>query len=299
MEARGKWIHIQGNTWCIELRVMIPVFLCEGGDAILLDSGYAEDRAELLRLLAEKNLRVRAIIGSHAHRDHCGNHAWFQENCSAEIVMPRQEAVFAASYAGMRAIYAPASAARLAQLLPGLVFQADKMIAAGENLIEIGGFAFLLYDLPGHTFGHTGIMTPDHVLYVADAVLDEKTLAHSKLLSIMDWREDAISKERIKDICADAYILAHCCITDRIGELIQYNHAVKKKQAREISRWLHEKGPITLSEAERLVWNRLCLHSQKDLSQIVYQRNLRCLLEYLIQTGDLKMNFDGGTEVYM
>jgi len=93
----GKWIHIQGNTWCIEHRVMIPVFLCGNGDAILLDSGYAEDRAELLRLLAEKNLRVRAIIGSHAHRDHCGNHAWFQKNCSTEIVMPYQEAVFASS----------------------------------------------------------------------------------------------------------------------------------------------------------------------------------------------------------
>lgn len=66
MEARGKWIHIQGNTWCIKLRVMIPVFLCGNGDAILLDSGYAEDRAELLRLLAEKTcVSGQSLVAMH------------------------------------------------------------------------------------------------------------------------------------------------------------------------------------------------------------------------------------------
>lgn len=299
MKAVGNWIHIQGNTWCMALRVMIPVFLCGDGDAILLDSGYAEDRPELLRLLAEKNLRVRAVIGSHTHRDHCGNHAWLQSHCSAEIVMPQQEAAFAASYGALSAIYAPAGTARLARLLPEMVFQADRTFTAGAESVEAGGVSFPLCGLPGHTPGHTGIMTPDRVLYTADAVLDEETLGHAKLLSIMDWEEDERSKERLGDISADAYILAHGCVTDRLGDLIRRNHEVKRRQAEEVSHWLRERGPVTCSEAERLVWDRLHLRSRNELTQAVYRRNLRCLLEYLTQTGALEARFDGGTEIYM
>ena len=35
-----KWNHVRGNTWCIEGRVCIPVYLLNEGEAVLLDSGY-------------------------------------------------------------------------------------------------------------------------------------------------------------------------------------------------------------------------------------------------------------------
>lgn len=57
-----KWNHVRGNTWCIEGRVCIPVYLLNEGEAVLLDSGYAEDRPQLDALLREKGLRVRAIL---------------------------------------------------------------------------------------------------------------------------------------------------------------------------------------------------------------------------------------------
>ena len=43
-------------------------------EAILLDSGYSTEEADLFSLLEEKNLTVAAILTSHTHPDHIGNH---------------------------------------------------------------------------------------------------------------------------------------------------------------------------------------------------------------------------------
>lgn len=137
--------------------------------------------------------------------------------------MPRQEAVFASSYAALKAVHAPTGVGRPALLLPGLVFLADRTFAAGADAIEVGNFSFPLYGLPGRTPEHTGIMTTDRVLYVVDIVLDEKTLEHAKLLPIMAWKEDKISKERIRYIPVDTYVLAHGRVTDQILDFIQHN----------------------------------------------------------------------------
>lgn len=68
--------------------------------------------------------------------------------------------------------------------LPWMLLRADRVFSALDTAVEVDGRSFGLIPLPGHTPGHTGIVTPDNVLYVGDAVLSRRILQAAKLPSI-------------------------------------------------------------------------------------------------------------------
>lgn len=264
----------------------IPVFLLSRGEAVLLDSGYAEpDRAAILELLEQRGLHVRAIIGSHSHNDHNGSHAFFQRTQGTEIILQETEAAMAASFAGLTRAYLPASEAELRRELPDLPVHADRTFSATDETVEVDGAVFRLVPLPGHTQGHTGIVTPDGVFYVGDAVMDDGMLQRTKLPTTWDWADDLASKRRLRDMKYPAYLLAHRGVYGEIAALTERNISDRLERAEQLARWLGEQGPVTLHGAERLFWEKLELHSRHFLSQIVFRRNVLCVLRYLVHTG--------------
>ena len=113
------WTHILGNTWCLVLHVTIPVFFLNSREVILLDTGYADlDRPALLVALQEKNVTVRAVLGSHSHNDHNGSHAYFQKHHGAEIILQETEAAIVSDFPLVTAAYAPDTAEELRRELP-------------------------------------------------------------------------------------------------------------------------------------------------------------------------------------
>ena len=70
-----------GDTFCIVTGyARIPLFKLGGGRAVIFDSGLAvPDRAGIFDLLRREELRVAAILTSHAHIDHTGNHKAIQQ----------------------------------------------------------------------------------------------------------------------------------------------------------------------------------------------------------------------------
>ena len=294
-----KWIHVLGNTWCLNLHVTIPVYFLNQQEVVLLDTGFANlDRADLVALLEEKNLRVRAILGSHSHNDHSGSHAYFQKMHGTEVILHAVEAAIVSDYALMSVAYSPTTEEELQQHYSELLLQADRTFRTEDKTVEISGVSFGLVPLPGHTPGHTGVITPDNVLYVGDAVLTESVLHESKLPSTRNWSADLTSKERLRTMQHPKYILAHSGVHDDISSLIELNIADKLQRAEQIFVWLQEAGPVTLNEAEQLLWNKLNLRSRRFLSQVVFRRNTRCALEFLVQRGLLRKTFQNGTDVF-
>lgn len=295
----SAWIHVLGNTWCLSLHVTIPVYFLTEREVVLLDTGYMDlDRDALLAALKERNVRVRAVLGSHSHNDHSGNHVYLQKNHGAEIILQETEAAAVSDFSLMTTIYAPASAEELRREFPHLLLRADRTFSAQARSITIDGAVFGLIPLPGHTPGHTGIVTPDDVLYVGDAVVDDDVLQSSKLPSTWDWALDLESKRTLRTLAHPAYILAHRGVRTEIADLVERNIEDKLRRAEEIARWLRERGAVTQSDAERLLWEKLGLHSRRFLPQVVFRRNVRCALEYLVQTGRLCMQFQDGTVYY-
>lgn len=294
-----KWTHVLGNTWCLNLHVTIPVYFLNDREVVLLDTGYAKlDRADLVTLLEEQNLRVRAILGSHSHNDHSGSHAYFQKQQGTEVILHEVEAAIVSDYSMMTVAYAPGTIEDMRSHFSDLLLRADRTFCTEETDIEIDGAVFGLIPLPGHTPGHTGIVTPDQVFYVGDAVLSEAVLETAKLPSTRNWAEDIESKKRMMSAKYPKYILAHTGVYDQITDLIELNIADKVNRATQITSWIKESGPMTFNEIEQLLWKKLNLRSQRFLSQIVFQRNALCAVDYLVQEKYISKEFTGGTEFF-
>lgn len=274
----------------------IPVYFLNEREAVLLDSGYAEgDREVLDRLLEERNVRVRAVLGSHSHNDHNGSHAYFQKAHGAEVILRDIEAAIVSDFSLLTVAYGPGTARELERELPWMLLRADRVFSALDTAVEVDGRSFGLIPLPGHTPGHTGIVTPDNVLYVGDAVLSRRILQAAKLPSTTDWARDIESKRRLQSMCYPWYVLAHSGIYREIDGLIEENITDKLRRAAQIHDWLRQREEWTHNDIEQLLWEKLGLHSRAALTQTVFQRNVRCAVEYLVQEGRLVRDFRDGT----
>lgn len=294
-----KWTHVQGNTWCLNLHVTIPVYFLNEREVVLLDTGYPTlDREELIAQLDGQNLHVRAILGSHSHNDHSGSHAYLQKHHGTEVILQRTEAAIVSDYSLMTVAYAPGTVEEMRLHFSELLLQADRTFNTEDTEVLIDGVSFGVIPLPGHTPGHTGIVTPDQVFYVGDALLSESVLRSAKLPSTSNWAEDLASKERMRTMRYSKYILAHTGVYDDISALIDQNIDDKLSRAKQIATWLQEVGPLTTSEAEQLLWTKLDLHSSKFLPRVVFRRNVRCALEFIAREKMISRKFEEGTEFF-
>lgn len=78
--------HVLGDTWCIVTDYSrIPLYMPDRAQAIMIDSGLKKpDREGILSLLEQEKIHVSALLTSHFHRDHTGNHAAIRavHNCT-------------------------------------------------------------------------------------------------------------------------------------------------------------------------------------------------------------------------
>jgi glyoxylase-like metal-dependent hydrolase (beta-lactamase superfamily II) len=297
--AEEMWRHIRGRTWCIDGHITIPVYLLNEREAVLLDSGYADrDRPILEALLGQKGLRVRAILGTHSHNDHNGNHAYFQKTHGAEIILRDIEAAVVSDFSFLTAAYFPGTAEELARELPHLLVKPDRTFSCLDQAVQIDGESFSLIPLPGHTPGHIGIVTPDQVFYVGDTLLSSQAMRRAKLPSTIDWRQDLESKKRLRSTDYQDYILAHSGVYKSIQALITENILDRERRTAEILEWLQERDYWTQSEVEQLLRKKLQVRSTSFMGQIIFQRNAMCVMEYLVNTDSVSKELREETACY-
>ena len=296
---QAQWVHVLGNTWYMESQVTIPVYFLNEREVVLLDSGYAKwDRAPLNALLQERDLHVWAILGSHSHNDHNGNHAYFQSTHQAKIILRDIEAAIVSDFSLMKAAYFPATTQELEQEMPHLLLKADQIFSAETREISIGSATFGLVPLPGHTPGHTCIVTPDDVLYVGDTLLSHAVLQEAKLPSTLDWAKDMESKRRLLSEHHSRYILAHKGMYTEITTIAEENLSDKVQCAVQIRDWLCNRDVWLLNEIEQFLWKQWGLHGKSFLTRATFQRNVRCVLEYLAIEGMVRREFRDGVYWY-
>lgn len=296
---QAQLVHVLGNTWCIESHVTIPVYFLNDREVILLDSGYANwDRVPLDALLQEHDLHVQAILGSHSHNDHNGNHAYFQATHKSEIILRDVEAAIVSDFSLMTAAYFPSTPRELERELPHLQLKADRVFSADTAEITIGSKTFGLVPLPGHTPGHTGIITPDDVFYVGDALLSCEVLQAAKLPSTLDWTKDLESKRCLLSEHHSRYILAHRGVYTEIAAMVEENLSDKIRRAVQLRDWLRSRDGWLLNEMEQFLWKKWGLHGKSFLTRAAFQRNVRCALEYLIVEGMVHREFQDGAYWY-
>ncbi len=294
-----KFIQVKNSTWYINATVSIPVYFLNDRDVILIDSGYVDRDQEIIKeVLEENNLTVKAAIASHCHVDHVGNFRWLRDTFGTELIVPEIERWIISDTAFIAYLYRPIHAVLLEDDIKHMFFAPDRTYAKDDKEIDICGAKFKLIYAPGHTIGHTLIVTPDDVCYVGDAVVCEDILSKSKMLTCNDWAADFESKKMIEGLNYSTYLLGHSGVCEDIKTLISKNVARRQKLIDIVLDMLRSKPEWTMNEIEVAYYKLAEMHASRIHPMCIYRRNLICLIEYLIVKGFVKCEFIEGTLVY-
>ena len=228
--------HVYGRTYAaVGATALMPVYKLTERDIVLMDTGYARlDRSALVNLIEGNGFRLRGIICSHAHFDHTGNVRYLQQRYGCQAAAQIIEAGISVNPDAYRANYVALTYGKSHEYFLEECFLADVIIPADADHVDFCGARFGILQLPGHSAGHIGIVTPDNVAYVGDCLIDEGQIEGAKLPTSMFIARDLESKESLRALRCPAYIIAHKQVLTDIGPLIDRNLAFILDKGQEV-----------------------------------------------------------------
>ena len=281
--------HILGRTWAAEgATALLPVYFLTDRDIVLIDTGYAKlDRSGLTHLIDDNGLRLRGIICSHAHFDHTGNVRYLQQRYGAPAAISLIEAGISVNPDSYRANYVALTYGKSRQLFLEECFTADIIIGPEDDHLDMAGARFGILQLPGHSAGHIGVVTPDGVAYLGDCLIDEEQIAAAKLPTSMFIARDLESKESLRNLRRPAYIIAHKQVLTDICPLIDRNIA-----------FIHDKGRELLEDLEDGMsfdqWiyafcQRENVRTRNEFKFSIVERNFANFVDWLTDEGKVEV----------
>lgn len=213
-------IQVGEKTYYIKSPTNIGVYLADGKNAYLIDSGNDKDAGKkVLSILNENGWNLEGIINTHSHADHIGGNRYLQQKTGCKVFSSGIEKAFTEN-----PILEPT-------LLYGGFPSKDlrhKFLLAKES--DVCGFddadfpkELELFDLPGHSFNMVGVRTPDNVVFLADCVCSKTTVEKYQITFIYDVEQYLKTLDTVEAMEADMFVPSHSKATDDIRETVQFN----------------------------------------------------------------------------
>ena len=277
--------HVLGRTWVAEASTaLLPIYRVTDTDIILIDTGYAKlDRAGLTALIEDSGFHLRGIICSHAHFDHSGNVRYLQQRCGAKAAAHIIEAGISVNPDAYRANYVALTYGKSREFFLEECFVADTIIGPEDDFLDFCGVRFGILQLPGHSAGHIGVVTPDNVAYVGDCLIDQQQIDSAKLPTSMFIARDLQSKEFLRRTQYDAYILAHKSVVTDIAPLVDSNIAFIHRKAEELLNDLTD--GMTFAQWISTFCQRENIRTKNELKFSIIERNFSNFVDWLTDEG--------------
>ena len=277
--------HVLGRTWVAEASTaLLPIYRVTDTDIILIDTGYAKlDRAGLTALIEDRGFHLRGIICSHAHFDHSGNVRYLQQRCGAKAAAHIIEAGISVNPDAYRANYVALTYGKSREFFLEECFVADTIIGPEDDFLDFCGVRFGILQLPGHSAGHIGVVTPDNVAYVGDCLIDQQQIDSAKLPTSMFIARDLQSKEFLRRTQYDAYILAHKSVVTDIAPLVDSNIAFIHRKAEELLNDLTD--GMTFAQWISTFCQRENIRTKNELKFSIIERNFSNFVDWLTDEG--------------
>ncbi len=287
-----------GDTWCIVTGFSrIPLYMPDRSCAIMIDSGLKNpDRQEILELLERENIHISALLTSHYHRDHIGNHAAIKEAHGCKVYMTPFAEIMGQEPSNLMAVgYESCTMFKTRGPYPSC--KPDGIISADDTAITVCGVTFPLLWLPGHAVEQVGFVTPDGVAYIGDTLLSDHVLQAVKLPYYTCLWLDLQAKESLRELQYKRYIVAHNGVYDEIGGLIDRNIANAHEKLAIVEkladRWQ------TLEQICAAVMNYFGFDLNSVAKVVGSKRNIQVLVEYLVEEERLTVRVRDGYVEYI
>lgn len=281
--------HVYGNTYAaVGATALMPVYKLTDTDIVLMDTGYARlDRSALVNLIEGNGFRLRGIICSHAHFDHTGNVRYLQQRYGCQAAAQIIEAGISVNPDAYRANYVALTYGKSREYLLEECFPADVIIPADAGHLDFCGARFGILQLPGHSAGHIGVVTPDGVAYLGDCLIDEEQIAAAKLPTSMFIARDLESKESLRNLRRPAYIIAHKQVLTDIGPLIDRNIAFIHDKGRELMDCLED--GMSFDQWIYAFCQRENVRTRNEFKFSIVERNFANFVDWLTDEGKVEV----------
>ena len=213
-------IKVGEQSYYIESPARIGVYVENGTEAYLVDSGNDKDAGRKVKQILEANdWTLKAIINTHSNAEHIGGNQYLQKQTGCKIFSRGIEAAFTQ--------YPVLEPAFLFGGFPLKELQHKFLMAKPSEVTDISAADFpqnlSVIDLPGHFFDMIGIRTPDGVAFIADCLNSKETLDKYRFTFIYDVEAYLHTLEQVGKMQAKMFVPAHAKPTEDIKHLVEYN----------------------------------------------------------------------------
>jgi len=276
---------------------LIPVYRLDARRCILLDSGLDWEQEALREVLEQKGLTPVGAIGTHAHVDHIGNHAWLRETYGTRLCMSAGEAALVSSSFMRKGDYHALSLGTMKSVWNGTVFPVDEILGPEDGEIEFMGAHFQIHHTPGHSQDHICIGTADGICYVGDLLMAGKVRRNAQLPYHLVHRAARDAMVKIRDFPGySGYIVAHRKILDDLTAAVEKNMDMLDWISEEILGLMEE--PVTREELMSQVVERNQLFTSDERKLMIYERAVQSFVDDLKDTGRISVEVKRGVRRY-
>ena len=207
-----------------------------GEDCIyLIDSGNDETTGARILDFIRGNFpgaRLKAIINTHSHADHCGGNSFLVRETGCQVWSSRGEAYLmefpdietqlvwgGTPIHDIRSKYLLAKPCRVTRVFDG---EEEIYLSCREGKIKLNVFA-----LPGHYVDQVGFLLTDtdekRVMFAGDVLSGRNSIKKHWIQYLLDETETKKSLLKISSIDADFYVPGHGDVVDNIEGIAELN----------------------------------------------------------------------------
>lgn len=287
--------HLAGDTYVLTGPVNIGLYIHADGSGTAVDTGLDDGSGRrLLKALREKGITLAHIINTHSHADHCGGNAFVQKRTSASIyATPIEAAIIENPYLEPFYLYGgdPMSGLQTKHLM-AKASRVDKKIK--EVPSKLGPLSII--PLPGHAPGQIGVLTPDNVLFCADAFFPSHTLDKYYLPYYAQVAPALTTLDKLMDFGADIYVPSHGCVSTDITAALTAN----KNRLDEITDRINSLLARPRSREQIVTW----FYREQEINSTLAQYFLSTAavsahLTYLSEQGQIRPEIKAGTLMWV
>ena len=212
--------QIGKQSYYINCPAKIGIYRRNDKDVYLIDSGNDKEAGKkVLKLAAQNNWEIKAIINTHSNADHIGGNHYLQQQTDCPVFANGIEIAFT-NYPILEPSF-------LYGGYPCKELRTKFLLAKESRAWDIAHNDFPheleIIPLPGHFFDMAGFRTPDDNVYLADCLSSRETLEKYQIGFIYDVAAYLNTLEKVKTLKARLFVPAHAEAAEDITELAQYN----------------------------------------------------------------------------
>ena len=279
-------IQAGDRSFYINCPAKIGLYLADGNNVWLIDSGNDKDSGKKAKQLIEKNgWTLLGILNTHSHADHIGGNRYLQEQTGCKVFAGGIEAAFT-----QHTILEPSF---IYGGFPHKELRHKFLLAQESRVSDFSDPDFPremeIIALPGHSFDMVGFRTPDDTVFLADCLSSRSTLEKYAVPFIFDVQAYLETLDKVQNMRASVFVPSHAEPSSDLTELICYNRAKVIEIGEQIESFCFE--PKCFDEILKQIFDYYGLTMTYE-QHVLVGCTLRSYLSWLKDSGMVEAAFD-------